>query len=343
MSWRKRSRRSQPKKNTKRSSTPSSTGEDDDDVQVLEFIGGRGLSASEVSSKTGEEHLLKWMTLLSEDGNTPEHNIARVIAMQCQEIASHPLFRPMFSDVSPTFICLDKRDSKHTKFYNPCEAAATKKGKSVTIKQEKDRKTKHDKSGKVEKDKKKQRLWRWASVLTIISKKQLNISHIHIFYIWQGYNVTSSGAKKQPPLFDRQCFGLLGESLCLFYPFQMLEFEKIFFTSNRFDFNDLLMILFPQHQVVPWSNKRHLIKHIVTTVHSLLETAHSEKFQESDTLNVLWRFRKQMRFSYYTSLSHPDNIPRDATVTFTSASMKGKSTKYNQSNSSLRRIIHSRC
>ena len=109
-----------------------------------------------MSRKTGEEHLLKWMTLLSEDGNTPEHHIARVIAMQCQEIASHPTFRPMFSEVSPTFICLclDKRDSKRPKFYNPCEAAATKKRKSTDIKKEKEKKTKHDKSGKVEKDKK---------------------------------------------------------------------------------------------------------------------------------------------------------------------------------------------
>lgn len=125
-------------------------------------------------------------------------------------------------------------------------------------------------------------------------------------------NPTSNVEKeKKPSLLDRNCFGLLGDSLCLNYPFEMLKFEKVFFVSNKFDWNDLLMIFFPHHQIVPWSTKRHLVKHIVTKVHSLLEKVHSENFQEGDTLDMLVRFRKQMRLSYYSYLSLPDNIPEN--------------------------------
>lgn len=53
----------------------------------------------------------------------------------------------------------------------------------------------------------------------------------------------------------------------------------------------------------------HLIKPIISTVHSLLETAHSENFQNQETLDVMLRFRKQLRLSYYTNLSESDNIP----------------------------------
>ena len=169
-------KKSSKKKTVKCTIKTSSTAENDDEVQEVEFVGGRGLSSSEVSRKNGEEHLLKWITLLSEDGNTPEHNIARVIAMQCQELASHPTFRPMFSDVSPTFICSDKRDSKRPKFYNPCENDGTRKRKPSTIKKEKEKKPKHDKSRKLEKDKKSART-KMVSVPTFVYHYHSNVSH----------------------------------------------------------------------------------------------------------------------------------------------------------------------
>lgn len=89
----------------------------------------------------------------------------------------------------------------------------------------------------------------------------------------------------------------------------MEDFDKIFFQSKKFTEEELLLILFPLHQMPPWSNQRPRIKEIVTKVHSVLETSHSEKFKNQETLDVLLRFRKQMRLSYYIELANPDNIP----------------------------------
>lgn len=72
--------------------------------------------------------------------------------MQCQEIASDPTYRPMYSDISPTFICSDKRDAKPTKFCNPCDdPPAKKKRKQAAPKKDKDKKKKSDPSVKSQK------------------------------------------------------------------------------------------------------------------------------------------------------------------------------------------------
>ena len=43
-------------------------------------------------SRTGEQHLLKWIDLLSQNGNSHDHQMARLLAQQCHEIATHPTF-----------------------------------------------------------------------------------------------------------------------------------------------------------------------------------------------------------------------------------------------------------
>ena len=106
--------RSQSAKLSSKQAKSNKTFSDDDEVQALGTRGG-GVSASR--SRHGEEHLVKWIELLDQNGNTNEHHIARSLAYQCREIASDPTFRPMLSDVVPTFILPDKRNRKPTDFY----------------------------------------------------------------------------------------------------------------------------------------------------------------------------------------------------------------------------------
>eukprot|EP00956_Cyclotella_meneghiniana_P015089 scaffold22873_cov44-Cyclotella_meneghiniana.AAC.1 len=98
-------------------------------------------------SRTGEQHLLKWIDLLSQNGNSHDHHMARLLAHQCHEIATHPTFRPMYSDVCPTFICPpEKRHAKPPEFFKPDETIGGKKRKQATAKKEKPVKDKKRKS-----------------------------------------------------------------------------------------------------------------------------------------------------------------------------------------------------
>eukprot|EP00956_Cyclotella_meneghiniana_P031290 scaffold81748_cov63-Cyclotella_meneghiniana.AAC.3 len=151
--------RSESSKTSKQ--TKSKETDDDDEVQALGTRGG-----SVTSSRNGEECLMKWIELLEQNGNTHEHHIARSIAYQCREIASDPTFRPMLSDVVPTFILPDKRKRKPTEFYKVCDETSntadvdvnktSKKRKSETKKESAVTK----KEVKMEKKKKKQLLVR---------------------------------------------------------------------------------------------------------------------------------------------------------------------------------------
>ena len=83
-------------------------------------------------ARTGEQCLLKWIDLLSQNnGNSHDHHIARVLAHQCHEIATHPTFRPMYSDVCPTFICPpEKRKVQPPQYFKPSDDdTSSKNGK----------------------------------------------------------------------------------------------------------------------------------------------------------------------------------------------------------------------
>ena len=82
-------------------------------------------------ARTGEQCLLKWIDLLSQNGNSHDHHMARVLAHQCHEIATHPTFRPMYSDVCPTFICPpEKRKVQPPQYFKPSDDdTSSKNGK----------------------------------------------------------------------------------------------------------------------------------------------------------------------------------------------------------------------
>lgn len=122
------------------------------------------------------------MNLLSEDGNSPEHDTARLLVMQCQEVASHPTFRPYYSDVSPTFICLDKRETKPPSFYNPCESKPAKKCKPAVPKKEKNSKLKPNNLEKLESEQ-KMVIAKCCIYFNIDILYEIKLTNIHLFII----------------------------------------------------------------------------------------------------------------------------------------------------------------
>eukprot|EP00956_Cyclotella_meneghiniana_P017956 scaffold29650_cov44-Cyclotella_meneghiniana.AAC.1 len=238
-------------------------------------------------SRTGEQHLLKWIDLLSQNGNSHDHQMARLLAYQCHEIATHPTFRPMYSDVCPTFICPpEKRQAKPPEFFKPGETTGGKKRKTAA-KKENPNKDKKKKSGPHETESKSK------------SKAPSKQS-----------NANAKGENTQNILSEDQC-DLLGNSLCLNYPFCLPDYELIFNKSNQYSKESTTEILFPLRSHPPWRNRLREINSIVDQIHSLLEKAHSEKFADLDTIEYLVNLRKQIRLSYYTHLSDPINIPND--------------------------------
>ena len=74
--------------------------------------------------------------------------MARLLAHQCHEIATHPTFRPMYSDVCPTFILPpEKRQAKPPERFLPGETTGGKKRKQAAPKKENPNKDKKKKSG----------------------------------------------------------------------------------------------------------------------------------------------------------------------------------------------------
>eukprot|EP00956_Cyclotella_meneghiniana_P020517 scaffold36341_cov43-Cyclotella_meneghiniana.AAC.3 len=233
-------------------------------------------------ARTGEQYLLKWIDLLSQNGNSHDHHMARVLAHQCHEIATHPTFRPMYSDVCPTFICPpEKRKVPPPQYFKPSDDdTSSKNGKNEAKKE------------KVVKEKKKKSQPPQAKQKTKAKS---------------GYNLSQSFEN----ILSEELCNILGESLCLNFPFILPDYEKIFDKSNQFSKDSLREILFPLHAYPPWSNRLHKINSIVDQIHTLLEKAHSENFEDLDTIEYLVNLRKQIRLSYYTHLADQTNIPND--------------------------------
>ena len=133
-----------------------------------------------------------------------------------------------------------------------------------------------------------------------------NIRHPHL----QAKSGDSVCKSFENILSEEHC-NILGESLCYNFPFALPDYENIFHRSNQFSKDSLREILFPLHAYPPWSNRLRKINAIIDQIHLLLEKAHSENFQDLDTIEYLVNLRKQIRLSYYTHLADPTNIPND--------------------------------